>query len=422
MTQTKGDAPAADVALIRREITDTDVALMRERIGYPNPALRKGVLTKPWNIRANADAIRRWAECIGDANPLYQDEEYAARTRWQGSVAPPGFEWSMGIDRGPAVPEELNRRTRSALRGIQLYHSGAEYRYYAPIMEGTKLYKSECVARVEEKTSSRFGTRSVLVDNATSWWDEADIVAVTSSRWFVHAERRALSSGTQGANADKDVLTNYTDEQLEEIERAYDTEYVRGADTLYIEDAQPGQASPVMVKGPLTITDMINMHMAGGWLTYGNPPFRLAFENRKKLRGFYSRNEFNCWDTIQRVHWDAGLAHSIGVPHMYDIGPMRFVMLCHYLSNFAGDDAWVHRIRYELRNFNYVGDTTWIRGSIKAVRVDEVLGPLIELEIKGTNQRDQVNMSAEATVLVASRKTGLAKLPPSPPLTINRRP
>ena len=177
-----------------------------------------------------------------------------------------------------------------------------------------------------------------------------------------------------------------------------------------------------MVKGPLTITDMINMHMAAGWLTYGNPPFRLAFENRKKLRGFYSRNEFNGWDTIQRVHWDVGLAHSVGVRHMYDIGPMRFVMLCHYLSNLAGDDAWVHRIRYELRNFNYVGDTTWIRGTVKAARVDPILGPLIELEISGVNQRQQENVSAQATILVASRKLGLAKLPPSPVVTINRRP
>lgn len=413
---------APDASLIRREITDEDVALMRERVGYPNPTLRKGVITKPWNIRASADAIRRWAECIGDANPLFQDEDYAAKTRWNGSICPPGFEWSMGIDRAPVVPEELNRRTRSALRGIQLYHSGAEYLYYFPVREGTTLYKSECVAGVAEKVSSRFGTRSVIVDNSTYWWDEADKVAVTSSRWFVHAERRALSSGSQGTKAEKDVLARYTDEQLAEIERAYDAEFVRGADTLYLEDVTPGQALPVMVKGPLTITDMINMHMAGGWLTYGNPPFRLAFENRKKLRGFYSRNEFNGWDTIQRVHWDAGLAHSVGVRHMYDIGPMRFVMLCHYLSNFAGDDAWVHRIRYELRNFNYVGDTTWIRGTVKAVRVDPTLGPLVELELSGVNQRGQVNISAEATILVASRERGLAALPPSPPVTKHRRP
>lgn len=408
---------AADTALVRKQITDEDVQLMRERVGYPNPTLRKGVITKPWNVLATADAIRRWAECIGDANPLYNDADYAAGTRWQGVIAPPGFEWSMGLDRSRAVPEDLNRRTHGALRGVQLYHSGAEYVYYRPIREGTTLYKAECVADVRDKTSRHFGTRSVIVDNATCWWDEREEVAVTGSRWFVHAERRAVSQGNRKPN---DEVAFYTDEQLAEIEHAYDREYVRGADTLYLEDVRVGESLPAMAKGPLTITDMINMHMAGGWLTYGNPPFRLAHENRKKLRGFYSRNEFNAWDTIQRVHWDLSLAHSVGVRHLYDIGPMRFVMVCNYVSNFAGDDAWVHRIRYELRNFNYVGDTTWLRATITDARIDDQLGPLLELEIRGVNQRGEENITATATILVASRERGLAKLPACPPVTAHR--
>ena len=61
---------------------------------------------------------------------------------------------------------------------------------------------------------------------------------------------------------------------------------------------------PTMVKGPLTVTDLINMHMGGGWFGYGNPPLRLAFENRKKMRGFYTKNEFGAWDVVQRVHWE----------------------------------------------------------------------------------------------------------------------
>jgi hypothetical protein len=421
MASISTDSSDAQDDLVRREITDEDVALMRERIGYPNPTLRKGIITKPWNVKATADGIRRWAECIGDWNPLYQEESYAAGTRWRGSICPPGFEWSMGIDRSPLVPEELDRRTRKALRGVQLYHSGAEYHYYTPIHEGTTLYKSECVAKVEEKTSSRFGTRSVIVDNATCWWDDSETVAAKSSRWFVHARRKSLSSGSHAEKAARDALASYTDEQLEEIEQAYDREFIRGADTLYVEDVKPGDPLPLMVKGPLTITDMINMHMAGGWLTYGNPPFRLAYENRKRLRGFYSRNEFKGWDTIQRVHWDVGLAHEVGVRHTYDIGPMRFVMLCHYLSNYAGDDGWVHRIRYELRNFNYVGDTTWLKGKVIDARVDAKLGPLVDIEINGVNQRDQVNISAQATLLVASRERGLAKLPEPPPMIPYRR-
>ena len=416
-------APEVDKGLIRGQITDRDVEMMRMRIGYPNPTLRKGIITKPWNTVANADAIRRWAECTGDPNPLYNDEEYARKTRWGGPVAPPGFEWSMGIDRAPLVPEELNKETHRALRGIQLFHSGAEYFYYREIREGTRLFKSETVADVAMK-QSKFASKSVIVNNATCWWDEAERVAVNSSRWFVHAERKPVSKEASSSNNrgnKRDLLAAYTDAQIEEIEAAYDNEYVRSSDTLYLEEVIVGQKLPRMVKGPLTITDMINIHMGGGWLTYGNPPYRLAYENRKRLRGFYSRNEFNAWDTMQRVHWDPELARSVGVAHSYDIGPMRFVMACHYLTNYAGDDAWIHRIRYELRNFNYIGDTTWFEGEITAARVDETLGPLIELQFKGINQRGQENLTGSATLLVASRKSGPAQLPASPAVTPHRR-
>lgn len=417
MDETKQDDNSG---LIKGRITDADIEMMRRRIGYPNPTLRKGVITKPWNTRANGDSIRRWAESIGDDNPLYSDEDHAIGSRWGQPIAPPGFEWSMGIDRAPIVSEALNRETHRALRGVQLYHSGAEYRYYRPIVDGTRLYKSEVVADVTEK-QSRFANRSVIVDNATCWWDDEEQVAATSSRWFVHAERKSRSEKETGAKAPRDALASYTEDQLAEIEAAYDAEYVRGTDTLYWQDILKGQALPVMAKGPLTITDMINLHMGAGWLTYGNPPYRLAYENRKKLRGFYSKNEFGAWDTVQRVHWDIGLAHAVGVQHTYDIGPMRFVMLCHYASNFAGDDGFVHRIRYELRNFNYVGDTTWISGTVSDVRVDPELGPLVELEVKGVNQRGQENIVAQITILVACRQNGLAKPPSSPAVTTHRR-
>jgi hypothetical protein len=254
----------------------------------------------------------------------------------------------------------------------------------------------------------------VIVSNATCWWDEQEQVTIMGERWFVHAERKPVS---EKATNRQDVVVPYTDEQLAEIEAAYDNEYLRGADTLYLEDVKPGTALPVMVKGPLTITDMINTYMGSGWTTYGNRPFRLAYEKRKRMRGFYSKDQYNVWDTIQRVHWDLGLAQRIGVQNLYDIGPMRLMMLCHYLSNYAGDDGWVFRYRYELRNFNYVGDTTWITGTVKEARVDPELGPLVELEVIGTNQRGQQNITATATLLVASRVHGPVKLPPAPPIT-----
>jgi acyl dehydratase len=406
----------ADDGLIRNKITDESVALMRRRIGFPNPTLRTGAIDEPWNIAATADAIRRFAICIGDDNPLFCRPDYAARTRWGETIAPPGFEKSMGLNRNPVMDPLDVKETSKALRGVQLYHSGGENFYYAPITQGCTLHRSRYVADVQEK-SSEFSGRSVVVTNGLCLWDQHDQVKVDGVDWFVHAERK--SSGAKDKYAREEPAC-YTDEQIDEIEAAYDAEYRRGADTLYLEDVKVGQAMPKMVKGPLTVTDLINLHMGAGWLVYGNWPNRLALENRKALRGFYSRDEYNAWDTVQRVHWDKELAQKVGVRMMYDIGPIRQFHISHYLTNYAGDDAFIHRVRFEFRRFNYMGDVTWLTGEIAEARVDERLGPVVEVTMRGTNQRGSENIRATATILVASREHGPVKLPQPPAPTPHR--
>lgn len=405
------DSQAGD-GLIHGRITEQSLDLMRRRIGYPSPTVRAGILTEPYNMVCSADAVRRYAIAVGDDNPLYRDADYAAKSRWGGTIAPPGFESTMGLDRSRQMDPAFAKETSKALRGVHLFHSGSELFFHRPVQEGAKLYKSGWVAGVETKRSS-FGGASAIVTNALSMWDAQDTVVATGTSWFVHTERRKVKDGEERKQKEEPAF--YTDDQLAEIEAAYEAEYQRGADTLYIEDVKVGEALPVMVKGPITITDLINSHMGGGWYGYGNPPYKLAYENRKKLRGFYTKNEYNSWDTLQRIHWDGGLAREVGVAGPYDIGPMRRQMICHYTTNYAGDDSWIYRIRYELRRFNFMGDTTWIKGTVTEARIDPVLGPLVELDIRGVNQRGEENITGGATVLVASRKTGKLAEPPAPP-------
>lgn len=399
-----------DPSIIRNRITDESIDLMRQRIGYPSPTVRAGILTEPWNIVCSADAIRRYAISVGDDNPLYRDPGYARQSCWGEVIAPPGFETSMGIKRNRTVPPEL-AETRKALSGIQLFHSGGEITFWSPIREGDVLYEAGWVADVQDK-KSEFAGRSAIVTNEQCLWREDESVAVTGASWFVHAERRSVDPSKAKYEPGK-----YSDAEIEEVEAAYDNQYLRGADTLYLEDVHVGQELPRMAKGPITITDQINAYMGAGWFGYGNPPYRLSFENRKKLRGFYTRDQFNNWDTLQRVHWDVDLAQAIGLPNIYDIGPMRRAMICHYVSAWAGDDAWVHKVRYELRKFNYMGDITWLTAKVTAARNDPELGPLIEIAISGTNQRGEENIRATSTILVHSREHGRWRMPTPPPVT-----
>ncbi|GAA2848829.1 MaoC family dehydratase N-terminal domain-containing protein [Pseudonocardia halophobica] len=395
--------------LLQGSITDEAIELMRERIGYPNPTMRNGVVTWPWNETASTDSIRQFAHGYGDLNPLYTDRHYGADTRWGGMVAPPGYEWTMGIDHSPTVPDELAARTRFALRGVHLFNAGHEGWFYKPIRPGDTLTRSTVLADVREKEST-FAGRSVIATNENTWWDQEGRVVARRRPWYIHAERRKVdSTGRKSRPAEQ--RASYTPEQIQEIDDAYDAELIRGADTLFYEDAEVGAPGPRMVKGPMLITDLMNFFMGAGWYGYGFPALRLGRENRRRLRGFYSKDDFGAWDAIMRIHWDDGGAQRIGVPAAYDIGPLRWTWLVHYCTNFSGDDGWVYRVRGEFRRFNYVGDTTWLTSTITDKRIDPTLGPLVELALSGTNQRGDQNIRGDATVLLASRALGPVRLP-----------
>ena len=396
--------------LLHGKITDESVALMRQRIGYPNPTLRTGYVNWPWNEFATTDSIRQFAHGYGDLNPLYTQRSYGPSTRWGSMVAPPGYEWTMGVDRSPEVPEELRATTRHALRGVHLFNAGHEGWFYRPIVPGDTFYRSGVLSDVQEKTSE-FAGRSVIATNQHEWWDESGTVVARRRPWYVHAERREV---TADAARPRDERASYTSEQLEEIDAAYDNELIRGKDTLYYEDIETGARCPRMVKGPFEVTDLINFFMGAGWYGYGFPALRLARENRRALRGFYSLDDFGAWDAIMRIHWQDEMARKIGVTAAYDIGPVRWTWLVHYCTNFAGDDGWVYRVRGEFRKFNYVGDTTWIEATVSDKRVDPELGPLVELSLSGDNQRGQQNIRGSATILLSSREHGPVQLPPAP--------
>jgi acyl dehydratase len=393
--------------LLQGKITDEAIDQMRKRIGYPNPTLRYGMVTWPWNETATTDAIRHFVQGYGDNNPLFTSRDYAAETRWRSTIAPPGFEWTMGLDRSPQPPSELHERTRKALRGVQLFNAGHEGWHVRPIVPGDVLYRSSVIASVEEK-KSEFAGRSVVVTNENRWFEESGATVAIRRPWYIHAERRAVSSSHKYADEE---LAVYTDEQIDEIEAAYDAEFVRGSETLYYEDVVVDEELPRMVKGPLVVTDMINFFMGAGWYGYGFPALRLGYENRKSLRGFYTRDERNAWDSLMRIHWEPALAERIGVKSGYDIGPIRYTWLLHYCTNFAGDDAWPYHVRGEFRRFNYVGDTTWISGRIAKKFIDPELGPCIELSLSGRNQRGDENIRGLAHILVPSHKIGPVKIP-----------
>ncbi|MEA3133050.1 MAG: hypothetical protein QOG17_896, partial [Gammaproteobacteria bacterium] len=91
----------------------------------------------------------------------------------------------------------------------------------------------------------------------------------------------------------------------------------------------------------------------------------------------------------------------------------------HLITNWMGDEAWLLKLKTEMRGFNYVGDTTICSGEVVAKRV-EGEHHVVDLKVLCTNQRNEVSSPGTATVILPSKAAGAVVLPTPPPEFVRR--
>lgn len=107
-----------------------------------------GKTTGTHTMEVEKGHIRRFAQAIGDDNPLYFDEEYARKSRYGGIIAPPTFPTVFGFE-GERVFEGLEFDRSRLLHGEQ------EYEYFQPIKAGDTIsYRTSIVAVVNKQGKS----------------------------------------------------------------------------------------------------------------------------------------------------------------------------------------------------------------------------------------------------------------------------
>jgi acyl dehydratase len=358
--------------------------------------------------RVTPDAMRNFARSYGDDNALFNSETYGTRTRWGAQIAPPMI--SIGLNRPMYGDRPDPPVKRPSFRGIHVFVSGSTWDWYRPLVDGDELYSFGGTESVVEK-QSEFAERSVLMTYLSVKINQRAEIVATSRTLAIHTERKTARD--KGKYAAIEPAT-YSDAELAELDAVYAAEQARGAEPRWWEDVEVGDELQPMAKGPLTTTDMIVFHAGGyGFVPYAPCSNRLAYENRQRIAPFYVKNEHGIPDVAQRVHWDSAWAQAIGNPMAYDYGVMRDCHLSHFVTDWMGDDAWLVRQRSEIRKFNYVGDSHIITGEVVAKRRDEH-GCVVDLEMRGTNQRGDVTCPGTATVALPSREHGPVVLPAPP--------
>lgn len=359
------------------------------------------------------DSFRHVAEAYGDDNPLWCDPDYASATRWKGAIAPPplvGGDTLIGEDEVTGVPDDkVELMKGDPLRGVHAFYAASAREWWAPLRPQQRVLRRNALVGVLDKPSD-FAERAVHEWTGQVFRDDSTLLA-GQYRLMIRTERKKARARKKYDTIDP---ATYTDDEIDAIEKQYATERPRGAEQRWWEDVDEGDAVGPMVKGPLTVTDIVCWHVGMGMGLYGVSALRLAAQNRQRVPRFFHRDEHNVPDVMQRVHWDPEFAKRSGNPTTFDYGRMRETWLIHLCTDWMGDDAWLWKLDCEFRRFNYVGDTQWLRGTISRKYLAEGDRPAVDIDLLAESQRGELTTPGHATVLLPSREHGPVRLPDPP--------
>jgi acyl dehydratase len=353
-------------------ITPEMIAKERERIGQ---ILRR---PQPFIELTSRDAIRHWAQGIGDRNPLWLDESYARTTAWGDIIAP------------PTIAMALTTILPSGFRGVHGWHMGVSTEWNEPIRRDQTFYAVDTLESIDEVDSQ-------YVKGKT--WDQvikSDIInratgqVACVNRTFIRRFER--DRGREAAKESRE-RTRYTGEEIDSLARETLSESAQGARLLRPSDIQVGDDIGSILRGPLTSTDCVAF--VRGWggayiLAHGD-----MWDFASKHPGAFPPDSSGVPDSPERTHWSDEFARSVGAPTAFDYGPQRTAWCGTLVTNWAGDDAVMRRLSVKLRRPNYHGDTVRIGGAVTKV---DTRNRSVEVEITGANQLGDVVVQAEAQV------------------------
>ena len=102
--------------------------------------------------------IRRFARAIDDPNPLWQEEEYAGKTRYGGIIAPPAFVATLGL-------EQIQQILASTLSETSL-HGSTELECYQPVRAGDVVTATTKIADFRQR-QGKMGTMTFVTFDIT---------------------------------------------------------------------------------------------------------------------------------------------------------------------------------------------------------------------------------------------------------------
>jgi acyl dehydratase len=294
--------------------------------------------------------IRRFAEAIGDRNPLWTDEVAARKSRYGGIIAPPTFLRTLPLGRPDATLD---------LPGSRLLDGGSEWEYFVPVRPGDRVTATRRIVDLTERRSGA-GLLVFVVALATYVNQLGEVVA--TQRTTSIRQEPAPGGGPQARPAPGPSRAPASSEAP--ASKAGPQATTPGAETS-LEGLKEGDEVPPLVVKP-TLQDLVRYAGASG--------------------------DFN------PLHYDRDFAVKVGLPGIIIHGALKSAWLGRLLTDCLGESGTLRKLAAQYRGVDFPGDTLTCRGVVLR-RYTESGAPHIDLEVWLENGQGQRTTPCSATVV-----------------------
>ena len=381
----KTEDASIDKGLATASFTDEMLADMRALIG--TELRTAGSVNNEYATRL---AILRFAEGIGDDNPLWTDESYAAASRYGQIVAPPSFIFCcLGS-------------VQVGWRGLGGFHAETDITFHRPITVGDRIIARVTFDGFDGPIDSNFGGRRIK-DYLRQEYINQDGELVAS---FICSRMRFERGEMQKRRESRKIELPHpwTEDELAQIDDDVLAESPRGSVPRYWDDINVGDELDVITKGPLGLTDEIAFVASGAAPIPRVAAHGVALRRyRKHPKWAFRDPNTHALEPVYSVHYNDYAASLQGAQAAYDVGIQRTCWQIHQLTNWMGDDGVLKHIHGQYRSHVYLSDVVRLGGRITDKLIDADGDAVVEVETWATNQRGQQVMPGSATIRLPRR-------------------
>lgn len=353
-----------------------------------------GTIIRPpqGNHVATRDAIRHFANGMGDSNPLWLSDDHARRSIYGCIIASPLF--LNAISEGQAIV---------GLPGLISTFVGAEWEWHKIIRVNDAFTVTNVLFDLNDLGRER-GDRRFLQTGLLRYENQRGELVGTCKWNMMRSESKLGGKGNRRKGKSSGTpIYRYSEEDLDQIYQAIEAEEIRSAQPRYWEEVKVDDEIKPVVKGPLSLSDMVAWAVGTSWhrieLAHGPKLLHL----RKYPALSYIDPDTMVPEPIANSHFLPAAAKILmGSPVPMDLGFQRVCWLGHPVTNWMSDYGCLKRLDARLKAFVRFGDTNWCGGRVvkKWVDKDE---HLVEIALSCENQHGDITTTGTAVVALPSK-------------------